>query len=152
MNSSYVYIELDTTKPQIEIYAPQYTTQDIVNQITIEANEKISDHHEVWIIDSNGVRHDYVFSKIRDSQLTGLIRLNNLPIGISTIYAKVSDDVGNVSDIASHSFMIKESLSKLFVKVKDSVARIKLSDKSTGIKIKVSDKSMRMKINDSSSN
>lgn len=138
MNKSYVFIELDTTAPQVNIFAPSYTTQDIVNQITIEANEKVS-NHEVWIVDSEGKRHDYVFTKIKDNEFLGLVRLNNLPFGISTIYARLSDDVGNISEIASHSFTIKESLSKMFVKVNDSISKTMVSDRT--MKIKVGDRS-----------
>lgn len=139
MNRSYVFIELDTIAPKVNIFAPSYTTQDIVNQITIEANENVSNHHEVWIIDSEGERHDYVFTKSKENQFIGLVRLNNLPFGISTIYARVSDDVGNISETASHSFTIKESLSKMFVKVSDKVSMTMVSDRA--MKIKVGDKS-----------
>ena len=115
--SSYVYLELDRTPPIIEIYAPSYTTKDLVNEIIIQSNEKSSlSQNEIYAIDSNGDRHEYTFDYMDDiNQFVGLIKFSNFPVGIATIYARVRDEVGNMSNRVSKSINIKESLTMLVI-------------------------------------
>jgi hypothetical protein len=60
--ASYVLLNIDTASPNIEIYAPSYTTTDIINEIVVQADESLSlDYYELYAIDNNGVRYDYDF-------------------------------------------------------------------------------------------
>jgi hypothetical protein len=117
--SGYVIIGLDTTKPEIEIYAPKYTTKEITNTITIKSNEALADYQEIYVIDSYGDRYDYTFEKESNSEFVGLIKFSNLPIGVVTIYARMKDDVDNYSDTVSLPINLKESLSLLKVDIRD---------------------------------
>lgn len=117
--SSCVFIELDTTSPQIAIYAPRYTTQDIVNEIVIEANEALADYQDVYAVDSGGVRHEYTFEQAQPQQFVGLIRFNDFPLGIATIYARLKDDVDNYSETVSATLLVKESTPSLNLEISD---------------------------------
>lgn len=144
--TSYVLIELDTTPPDINIYVPSYTTNDLTNEIIIESNESLSNYQEVYVIDSNGDKHDYVFEKVSDKQFLGIVKFANFPMGTSTIYARMKDEVDNLSEIASKSFVIKESLTLLVLDIKDLQRDIESIDKS--MKIDIKDSSREMKINE----
>lgn len=117
--SSFFYLELDTSSPNIEIYAPSYTTQDSKTMITIESNEPLSDFQEIYIIDSLGDRHDLTF--LHDgNKFTGDMYLTNYPLGISTIYARLQDDVGNMSDVVSKPInVIKTSFYNISMSIKN---------------------------------
>lgn len=108
--SSYVLIDYDTTQPEIEIHAPSYTTDEITNVITIEANEALSNFQEFYVIDSFGNRYDYTFQKEDDTTYVGKIRFNTMPFGIVTFYARVKDDVGNISKLISKPIRIRENV------------------------------------------
>lgn len=142
--SSYLLIDLDTTKPEVSIYAPRYTTEDISNTITIEANESLSAYQDIYVVDSEGRRHNYTFEKESDNIFIGKIRFNNLPLGIATIYARVTDEVDNVSDLALSTIEIKKAITLLSLEIADfskdvylskpiSVADIDIADRATVI-------------------
>lgn len=109
---SYVVLNIDTTNPHIEVYAPSYTTPDVVNTITIESSEPVAIYQDIYIIDSQNVRHDYTFLKEDENTYVGRVRFNNLPYGVHTIYARLKDDVDNYSNTAMKSFEMRESLFK----------------------------------------
>lgn len=124
---SFVQITLDTKAPEIEIYIPSYTTNDLENEITIQSNETLGDYQEVYVIDSNGDRYDYTFSKYED-KLVGLVKFSNLPLGMATIYARVDDEVDNLSDIIYKSFTIKEALTLLKLDIRDRAKEFLIRD------------------------
>jgi hypothetical protein len=117
--SSYVVLTIDTTNPNVEIYAPSYTTRDVTNVIRIEANEPITNYQEFYVIDSNDVRHDYVFAQEDENTWIGRIRFNDLPYGVHTIYARVKDLVNNYSNLAVKPFELRESLRKGNIAISD---------------------------------
>lgn len=134
--SSFIYIEFDRTPPEVEIYAPSYTTRELVNEITIEANEHIADdHHEIYVIDSNGDRHDYTFEKELDNRFVGFIKFSNFPMGIATIYARMKDDVDNFSNLVDKSIEIKENLTLLQLSMRDYQREINVNDYDRNINI-----------------
>jgi hypothetical protein len=146
---SYVVLTIDTTNPTVTIYAPSYTTQDVVNTITVEADEPIADYQDIYIVDSQSVRHDYVFAKEDENTYVGRVRFNDLPLGVHTMYARVKDDVDNYSNVAMKVFEVKESLYKGNVTVNHrEMADVNISDLRT-ISTDVSDSKMaNVKIND----
>jgi hypothetical protein len=144
--SSYITIELDTTSPKVEVFAPKYTTDDIINTITVEASEKLANYQDIYVIDSNGVRHDYTFERDSDTTFVGVIRFVNYPLGIATIYARMKDEVDNFSNVASTSVEIKEGLTLLSLEISDSVRDVSLRD--LDMDIEINDKSMRIEIED----
>jgi hypothetical protein len=116
---SYVVLTIDTTKPELEIFAPRYTTHDVTNTITIEANEPIADYQDIYVVDSQNVRHDYTFFKESDNQYVGKVRFNDFPLGVATIYARLKDEVNNFSDTVVKNLEIKESLNKGNISISD---------------------------------
>jgi hypothetical protein len=106
--SSYIYLTLDTTPPEIDIFTPNYTTNSARTEITVTSNEPLAQWQDVYIIDSLGRRHDVVFRNDGD-ELVGEIIFDGYPLGISTVYARVMDEVGNKSALASKSFNIVSS-------------------------------------------
>lgn len=131
--SSIVYIELDTKSPNLEIYAPSYTTTDLDNTIILESDESLSDFQEIYLIDSEGARYDYTFNKEKDNMLVGKINFTTFPIGVATLYARVKDDVENVSELISKSIDIKEFLSLLILEIKHKSMSLDINEKTANI-------------------
>ena len=147
--SSFLYIELDTTPPEIEIIAPSYTTTDLLNTIKIEADENISDYQEIYVIDSNGDRHDYTFKKEKANLLIGQISFFNFPFGLSTIYVRLKDNVDNTSELISKSIIIRETLTLLTLDIKDSAKSMTINEEDIN-PIRIDDSSQNSSTNNHS--
>jgi hypothetical protein len=107
MANNYVLLTLDTTAPSLNIYAPSFTTRTSRTPITIEADEPIQ-QQEIYLLDAEGERHDVTFS-LHENILEGELYFDSFPLGISTLYVRVKDEVENESDLYTHSFSIVES-------------------------------------------
>jgi hypothetical protein len=133
--SSYFTLTLDTTGPIIQIYAPSYSSKESNNIITVVGNETLSNFQDIYIIDSQGARHDVTFSFDGVNTFTGSIVFNGFPIGVSTIFAQLQDDVGNFSNIATaHISIIMSSYYSLF--------RLTMSDESRDIPISINTRNL----------
>lgn len=108
--ASYVQITFDRTNPKIDIYAPRYTTDEVVNIVTVEADEPLSTYQEFYIEDNKGVIHNYTFVQIEPHIYMGRIKLSNMPYGILKLYARVRDEVDNQSNLEMATIELKESL------------------------------------------
>lgn len=137
--TSYILINYDTTKPEIQLYAPTHTTGEIDNVVTIEANEDLSLYQEFYVIDMNGNRHDYTFHMEDKRTFVGKLRLNNMPIGIVTIYARVKDEVGNISNLIYKTVEIKEYSVDNEMTLKDSQREVTLFEKFMATSISISE-------------
>lgn len=146
--ASYVVLNIDTVSPNIEIYAPSYTTVDILNEIVIQANEELSlDYQEIYVMDANGVRYDYTFAFDGDSYI-GHVKFNNFPVGtILTLYARVMDKVGNISNLVSKAIHIANSITLLTLTISDRQANVEISDK--GRSVTTNDRAMKIAVVDS---
>ena len=142
---SYVLVTLDTTPPQIQIFAPSYTTRELTNYITIRSNEPISSYQEVYVIDSDNVRHDYTFKKEVDS-LIGTMKFSNFPLGSAIIYATLADEVENLSETASKPIHIRENLTSLRLDIKDYAAQVAIEDNTAFKLIQMNDTSRKITI------
>lgn len=118
--SGYFTIELDTTAPTIEIFAPSYSDRKSNNTIRVVSNEKLSEFQDIYIVDSQGVKHYVIFSFDGDKEFVGNVVFDEYPIGISTIYAQLKDTVNNISNLAvayisviftANSLMLRLSMS-----------------------------------------
>ncbi|UGO50787.1 hypothetical protein PQE68_gp196 [Bacillus phage vB_BanS_Sophrita] len=116
---NYIIVEFDTTAPVVEIYAPAYTTREATVEVTIEADEDIGTLNEIYVIDENGVRRDYTFSKY-GNQFIGHLDFNGFPLGLARLYVRVSDTVDNVSELYEKAITIRESLTILNPVISDS--------------------------------
>lgn len=115
---NYVIVNFDTTPPKIQIIAPNYTTRDMVTEISITANEKLDNWQDIYVIDAEGVRHNLIFTLSGSNKFIGKVIFSDLPLGIATIYAKVRDDVYNESDIAIKLIEIKDSSKNVVIRSK----------------------------------
>lgn len=102
--SAYFVLNLDTTGPSAEIDAPYYVDLDQEITITVNADEPIKAAyiHELYIIDSLGIRYDLDYSLNTNSIISTLI-LNSLGVnlGYLTVYALIYDEVLNPSEVVS---------------------------------------------------
>lgn len=115
--TSWQYLELDTTAPTISLNIPSYTTRDILNYIEVISNEKLAlSGHEVYIIDTLGNRFNLNLS-LNNNILYGYSQFNDYSIGPATLYAKVLDEVNNISNIQQKTFNIIDTLGRLKVNV-----------------------------------
>lgn len=141
--ASYVVIEFDRTAPAIEIQAPNYTTNEITTVIRIEASESVSSYQEFYVIDNQGTRHDYTFLQEDSNTFIGRIRFNTMPLGLVSLYARVKDEVDNISDVAMATIEVKEHnrllkmdtrFSARGVSVKEYASNIDTREKAKAIK------------------
>ncbi len=102
---SYFILNLDTTPPVIEISCPDYTTKREPLPIVILSNEDLDLWHDVFIIDSEGVRHDITLTHDGD-RLFGSISFNAIASGVCTIFARARDEVFNVSNIDQKAVLV----------------------------------------------
>jgi len=102
---NYFILELDTTSPVIEIECPDYTTKREPLPIIIQANEALDSWHDVFIIDSQGTRHNVILT-LNGDRLEGFISFNDAHYGVATIFARTRDEVFNVSNIAQKSIVV----------------------------------------------
>lgn len=105
--ASFFELILDTNSPKLEIIAPQYTSPDINTEIIIESSEPLLNYQDIYIIDNLGIRHDIILN-FNVTELTGKVRLNDFPLGIATIYCRLKDEVGNLSELVSKTINITE--------------------------------------------
>lgn len=102
---NYFVLELDTTSPVIEIQCPDYTTQREPLPIVIQADEALDSWHDVFIIDSQGTRHDVIIT-LNGDRFEGSISFNGVHHGMATIFARSRDEVFNVSNIAQKAILV----------------------------------------------
>lgn len=112
-NRSYFTLVLDTTPPEVEIIAPWYTTAHADTHIYIIADELLDTWQEIYVIDSTGKRHDFIFDYEGD-RLYGMVKFSQVASGIATIYARVRDEVHNISALVGKAIDIKAG-AKVFV-------------------------------------
>lgn len=117
--SSYLVIELDTTSPKIDVYAPRFTTREMVTTIIIESNENLGDYQDIYIVDNIGERVNLTFKREDSHTFIGNVRLNNVSVGIVNLYVRLKDEVDNLSDLVSVPIEIKPSLELATVEVSD---------------------------------
>lgn len=102
-------LELDTTAPALEIQAPNYTTTYAETEIILTVDEPLAEWQDIYLLDPTGDRHDVVFSQTPDG-FTGLLVMGTYGVGIMTLYARVRDDVGNVSELVRKSLDVRTSI------------------------------------------
>ncbi|UUV46987.1 hypothetical protein [Bacillus phage vB_BanS-Thrax5] len=125
--NSFIILELDTTAPTIEIYAPAYTVREASVEVTIEADENLGTPNEIYMIDENGTRHDYTFNRA-GNYLTGVLDFNGFPLGLARLFVRVTDTVNNVSDLYEKTITIRESLTILKPVISDHIANVEIKD------------------------
>lgn len=127
---SWVVLYLDTMQPEIEIFAPNYTTTETQTIITIESSENLSDYQEFYAIDSNGIRHDYAFLKEDDNTFIGRVRFNNVPLGHIILFARVSDEVGNMSALYQKTIDVRMNVPMLRLEMNEQSMNVDITDSS----------------------
>ena len=148
--ASYIVIEFDRTAPEIEMFAPSYTTNEITTVITIEANESMSSYQEFYAIDNLGNRHIYTFHQEDPNTYIGRIRFNTVPLGLVNLYARVKDEVDNISDVAMATIEVKEHNQLLKLSTKHAARNVRTGHGNYGTilpilrdtEIKVDDRTM----------
>lgn len=98
-------IFLDTTGPEISIYAPNYTMKNSMTDFEVKGSKRLAADHEFYFLDSTGGRHDVIFQYSGDSFL-GWVDFSQFPEGVAVFYAQVLDTVFNPSPVISHSILI----------------------------------------------
>jgi hypothetical protein len=103
--SSFLRIELDTTKPKVDIYAPNSTTIETDSLIRIQANEILSNIQNFYFLDSLGARHDFTLD-YQESLFEGYVSFNNFSEGMATLVAEVYDEVLNKSTTSTFNIAV----------------------------------------------
>lgn len=139
---SWVILELDTLEPRIEVFAPNYTTVETLTLITIEANEDLSTYQEFYAIDQNGVRHDYTFFQEDKNTFIGRVRFNdNVPLGHIVFYARVMDEVGNISALYQKTIDVRANVPMIQLEIGEAERLVHVSDSARSV-AQITDRSM----------
>lgn len=99
MSQSFFHIELITTPPECHIIAPPYAVIGSLTEIVFKSNRALSSTCSIYVVDSDGATHSINALLVADSFLFETY-FTEYPIGEITIYASVTDTVGNVSSIS----------------------------------------------------
>ena len=94
--SSFLTVNLDTTKPSVEIYAPNYVATNSIMEVLIVANENLDIYQDVQMVYGD-ISIPLIFSQ-ENNKLKGLVSLHGVPEGILEISVQVRDTVYNMSD------------------------------------------------------
>ena len=94
--SSFLTVNLDTTKPSVEIYAPNYVATNSIMEVLIVANEDLDIYQDVQMVYGN-ISIPLIFSQ-ENNKLKGLVSLHGVPEGTLEISVQVRDVVHNLSD------------------------------------------------------
>ena len=106
--SSFINIELDTTSPTIEVFAPNETTTLTDTTYRVEANETLANIQNFYFRDSRGLRHDVTF-QFFGNYFEGLVSYDNFSEGMATFYAQAYDEVLNKSNLVQHLINVVET-------------------------------------------
>ena len=118
---------LDTTGPEIMVFAPDYTVKSTLADYEIKANERLAVNQEFYFLDGEGKRHDVIFQYNGDSFL-GWVDFGQFPEGIAVFYAQVFDELGNPSPVVTHTILIHQRAG-IDVQLLDSDRRKETSSK-----------------------
>jgi hypothetical protein len=113
----YFTLMLDTTGPNVEVYVPPYADRENLNEITFVSNEPLSSYQDIYFIDSQGERHDFIFLLTGDNEYVGNVVFTDYPMGIGMFYGHFKDDVGNLSNLVSKPINIISSHDALVLKL-----------------------------------
>ena len=94
--SSFLTVNLDTTKPSVEIYAPNYVATNSIMEVLIVANEDLDIYQDVQMVYGD-ISIPLIFSQ-ENNKLKGLVSLHGVPEGMLEISVQVRDIVHNLSD------------------------------------------------------
>lgn len=106
--SSFLTLELDTTSPVVEIYAPNETTTLTDTLYRIVANENLSNIQDFYFIDAKKQRHD-VTLQYKNNIFEGIVSFDNFAEGMATFYVRVYDEVLNLSKMYVHYLNVQET-------------------------------------------
>lgn len=110
-------LTLDTTGPIVSGYAPQYSDRNHNNEIRFISNETLMEYQDIYIIDSQNIRHNQIFSFNGTDEYTGNVTFTDYPMGVATIYGQFKDDVGNLSNIGICQISVVSSYDALVLKI-----------------------------------
>jgi hypothetical protein len=114
-------LDLDTTNPSIILATPNYGVKNKPMYIRVESDKPLDSFQFMYMIDANRNTHPITLSH-EGTYYAGLIDLTNLPKGVTRVYARVRDELHNVSDEIYQAFYLAEKTSvnvKLNLSVRD---------------------------------
>jgi len=133
------YLDLEATA---EVIAPQYTTNEALTHIRIVSDSILDEIYNIKIVDSLGAEHLFPNNYIDTDNYDLEVVLSDYPLGTTTFYASIKDQVGNTKDLAPTTFEIYKA-TLLFVEVSDSRDYKVLQSDSADFKITLSDEGGR---------
>lgn len=132
--SSFLTVNLDTTKPSVEIYAPEYVATNSIMEIMVMANEDLDIFQDIYM-SYEGVSVPLTFSQ-ENNKFKGLVSLHGIPEGMLEISVQVRDVVHNLSDKVVKTVNALES-KRLKLENKVYCQEVKCNHKSFSPKTKI---------------
>lgn len=144
--SSWFNLILDTTPPVVEIISPQYTAYNVHTEITVQSNENLMNYQEIYVIDSIGERHDLTFLYDGDNFYFDAVFNDTYSLGIATIFVRLKDDVGNITNLISKPIEIIQNTNDLIVMLSDYCRNLNINDNKMKIELSISDSGINLSL------
>lgn len=127
MGNGVFTLELDTTPPDLRVFSPSYCTRKTKTRITISSDDILGNNQEIYSIDGNGVRRNYIFIKQDDYTYESEVTFTEYPLGVARFYARLDDEVLNESSLYEFRINIIEAglgeiSTSVFISKKDMMA------------------------------
>lgn len=105
--SSFLNVTLDTTKPCIEVYTPEYASIGSDMEVVIIADETLDNYQDIYILHNNKKTQLTFLQK--KNKLKGIIPLNDIKEGNMEIHVQLRDEVYNLSEKIVKNIVILEN-------------------------------------------
>lgn len=105
--SSFLNVTLDTTKPCIEVYTPEYASIGSDMEVVIIADETLDNYQDIYILHNNKKTQLTFLQK--KNKLKGIIPLNDVKEGNMEIHVQLRDEVYNMSEKIVKNIVILEN-------------------------------------------
>ena len=105
--SSFLNVTLDTTKPCIEVYTPEYASIGSDMEVVIIADETLDNYQDIYILHNNK-KTQLIFLQ-KKNKLKGIIPLNDIKEGNMEIHVQLRDEVYNLSEKIVKNIVILEN-------------------------------------------
>ena len=105
--SSFLNVTLDTTKPCIEVYTPEYASIGSDMEVVIIADETLDNYQDIYILHNNKKTQLTFLQK--KNKLKGIIPLNDTKEGNMEIHVQLRDEVYNLSEKIVKNIIILEN-------------------------------------------
>lgn len=119
---SFFTLELDTSSPQIVVQTQTRVLFGLTIEVVVTSNEPLAEYQKVYIIDTIGIRHDYILGVVSPTVLSGFIDLTGCPVGAAELVIELMDEVDNRVTVSTPMAILSAFIEyAMYIDIVDSV-------------------------------